>query len=85
MKGIERIALLNDFVRKGTLICQISCTAVDPPVSFIAIKVQYVHPCCGRLEQAAAFKLKRLAIRLVFSLYLKVGCAVLFHFGDTHL
>ena len=55
-KDIENITLLNDFTHKSTPIRQVSYIAVDPSESFIAIKVKYLRPRCGRHEQAAAFK-----------------------------
>ena len=60
-KGIENIARLNDSI----YVSQVSYTAVDPPESFIAIKNYYLRPCCERRKQAVAFKLSRLAIRVV--------------------
>ena len=80
----KKIALLNNSMYKSTPILQVSYTANNPSESFITIKMYYLLPRCGGHEQAAAFKLSNLAIQVVFSSYLNVGCAVSFCFGDTH-
>ena len=83
-KGIEKFNPLNDSARKVCLYTRFHAQQSIYLKRFITIKVKYLRPHCGRHEQAAAFKPSTLAIRVVFSSYLKVGCAVLFRFGDTH-
>ena len=60
-----------------------SYTAVDSSEFYRNIYLIFA-PRCGLHEQAAAFNLSGLAIRVVFSLYLKVGVVVSICFGDTH-
>ena len=83
-KDIEKIVRLNNSMHRSTPIRQVSYTEVDPSKSFIAVKKLYLRPRCERRKQAVAFKLSRLAIRVVVGSYLKGSYAVLFDFGDTH-